>query len=222
MSIDHQSILYRFIDLQITAIIHCTADFRIMTVGEQSSLFHRNMLGLLAIDSIYFFRESGMFDNGSSSQALVPLYTSENIYSSKLLTIRLDDDATLFKLLLITLLFSSNGYPLDAFHRPKKDSLLQGTFRLFGSQNVYAALTWNYLTYHYGFRQAVKRFDALIKLCLDALCLTATIYQENQAHQWLTNRLAEESERSLTLNEDDQTPLWGKTVKFQSAKRFSY
>ena len=151
-----------------------------------------------------------MFENLTNEQVLIPLFGSENVHHTKSISIRLDHDLTLVKLLLMTLLFSSNCYPVNRKDRIDRDSLLLGTFRLFGSQNVYAELLWRYMLYRYDFRETVRRFDALIKVALDALRLSSYIYQSNELYQNLSDRLAEHSERSLALIDDENAPLWGK------------
>ena len=65
------------------------------------------------------------------------------------------------------------------------------------------------MLYRYDFRESVRRFDALIKVALDALRLSSYIYQSNELYQVLADGLAEHSERSLSFIDDD-APLWGK------------
>lgn len=153
-----------------------------------------------------------MFENVTNGQVLIPLFGSENVHRTKSISIRLDRDLTLVKLLLMTLLFSSNCYSVTSEDRIDRDSLLHGTFRLFGSQNVYAELIWRYMLYRYDFRETVRRFDALMKVALDALRLSSCIYQSNKLYQTLADRLAEHSERSLALIDDENAPLWGKKL----------
>jgi hypothetical protein len=194
----------------LQSFINCTPDFRVMTTEEQCSLLQRNMQGLLAFYCVFVFRESGVFYNHNTEYAVTPLYGYNNAQRTKYVTLRLDHDLTLVKLMLITLTFSSNYFMINEEDHIIRDSLLNGTFRLFGSQNVYAEILWKYMTYRYGYWEAVRRFDSMIKVSLDALNLVSDIYDSNKTHRDFTENISEQCEHVLKLNGSEITPLWGK------------
>jgi hypothetical protein len=194
----------------LQTFVNCTADFRIMTTAEQCSLIQRNMQGLLAFYCVFSFRESGVFHNKNTEKALLPLYGYDSVQRTKHICKLLDQDLTLVKLMLITLTFSSNCFMVTEEQNSTRDSLLYGTFRLFGSQNVYAELLWQYMIYRYDYWGAVRRFHTLIKIAVDALSLCSNIYDNNKVHQNLANEITEQIELTLKLNENEDTPLWGK------------
>ena len=194
----------------LQSFIKSTPDFRVMTTSEQCSLFQRNIQGLLAFYCVFVFRESGVFINKTTEYSLIPLYGFDNVQCTKRISIRLEFDLTLIKLMLITLSFCSNCYMISEEDNLVRDSLLYGSFRLFGSQNVYAELLWRYMTYRYGFWEAARRFDALIKVALDALTLSSNIYNDNKVHQNFADEKAEASERLLILSNNAVEPLWGR------------
>jgi hypothetical protein len=67
-------------------------------------------------------------------------------------------DLIFIKLILMKLTFSSNLFTVNEKKNFHEDNLLYGTFRLFGSQNVYVELMWNYMIYRYGFFPNCKTF----------------------------------------------------------------
>jgi hypothetical protein len=113
--------------------------------------------------------------------------------------------------MLITLTFSSNLFTLTKDENMSRDSLLYGTFRLFGSQNVYVEILWKYMIYRYGFSESVKRFSVLIKLLLDMLQLASDINDSNSIHHTLADQLIEQTGRSLRIDDQENISLWGKT-----------
>jgi len=194
----------------LQSLINSIADFRIMTSAEQCSLVQRNMQGLLAFYCILVFRESGIFDNSKTENAVMPLYGYQNVQSTKYISIQLEQDSTLVKIMLIVLAFSSNYFMINKEDIGNRDGFLYGTFRLFGSQNVYAEILWKYMMYRYGFWDAVRRFSGMIKIALDALRLTSNIYVSNEVHRNFAEDISEQFEQKLVLNVDEHTPLWGK------------
>ena len=206
-ALDLMTIIYS----SLQTFIECIADFRVLTNNEQRSLFQRNIQGLLAFYSIISFREAGIFNDQTSENTVIPLYGYNNVQRTKHLCRLLDYDLTLAKLMLTTLAFSSNCYMISTEQiESYRDCLLHGTFRLFGSQNAYAELLWRYMLYKYDFSQAVRRFEALIKVSLDALTLSSNIYESNRTHQNFADELALQTEFSLQLDETKDIPLWGK------------
>ncbi|CAF4683655.1 unnamed protein product, partial [Rotaria sp. Silwood1] len=195
----------------IQSCISSTADFRIMTTDEQCSLVQRNMHGIWAFYSMVICHQSHMFDDWERKNIMTPLYGFDNVEYVKSITIRLDSDATLVKLLLMVLSFSSNCFAVHEDHNIKRDSLLMGTYRLFGSQNVYAEMMWKYMVYRYGYFESAKRFCELIKIMLDEIKLASTINDNNKIHHALVDKISEETERSLIIDHNKNIPLWGKT-----------
>jgi hypothetical protein len=195
----------------LESFINSTADFRIMTIDEQRSLIQRNMHGLWGFHASFIFRESGIFNNLTNEKAIIPLYGSRNVQCTRRFAIQLDYDLTIIKLMLITLTFSSNLFTLTKDENMSRDSLLYGTFRLFGSQNVYVEILWKYMIYRYGFSESVKRFSVLIKLLLDMLQLASDINDSNSIHHTLADQLIEQTGRSLRIDDQENISLWGKT-----------
>ncbi len=120
-------------------------------------------------------------------------------------------DLIFIKLILMILTFSSNLFTVNEKKNFHRDSLLYGTFRLFGSQNVYVELMWNYMMYRYGFIQTIKRFAAFIRIILNMIQLASNINESNEIHHQLADEIIEQTEHSLSLSVHVNVPLWGKT-----------
>ncbi|CAF1080423.1 unnamed protein product [Adineta ricciae] len=186
-----------------------TPDFKVLTTSEQRSLLQRNMFGLLSLGGMYLMRESGIFDTPENEMIVALLYDDDTIRQARLISKRLDDP-TLIKLMLVALAFSSNCLTQANRTNFDRDSLLHGTFRLFGSQNVYVELLWKYLNHEHDDYQAVQRFSKLIKLFLDTFKFSCEVYETNELYQKFIDMVTEEAEKSSVINDQTVIPLWGK------------
>ncbi len=195
----------------LQSFISSTPDFKVLTPTEQCSLFQRNMLGLLCIGGMYLMRESGIFDTPENESVLLPLYGMEVMQQAKTICQQLNCDPVVFKLMLVALAFSSNCYMLHNRGNIDKDSLLLGTFRLLGSQNVYVELMWKYLIQTYDYNTSVKEISSLVKQLLDTLKFSIDLYENNQIHQAFIDNTIQQTEKSSIINEKAIVPLWGKT-----------
>lgn len=206
-SLDILSLFYQ----SIHSFISSTPDFQILTNSEQSCLFQRNMLGLFALGTVYLTRECGLFHRSDCDMLFFPFFTSESYQRAKSISERLDADPTVMKLLLVALAFSSNCSVMENRSTTEQDSLLFGTFRLLGSQNVYVELIWKYLLHSYGQNEAIQRLLKLIHSLLDILQLANDLYATNSTfEQFLRTRLEQEDQATSNSNEKTSIPLWGK------------
>jgi hypothetical protein len=194
----------------LQSFISSIPDFQVLTQNEQCSLFQRNMIGLLCLGGMYLMRESGIFDKPENEMIILPFYGREVIEQVKLICQQLSCDPVVFKLMLIALAFSSNCYTHHNRRNMNEDSLLLGTFRLLGSQNVYVELMWKYLIHNYSYIEAVQKFSTLIKQLLDTLKLSIDVYENNKVHQAFIDETIEQAETSSSINEKAIIPLWGK------------
>ena len=196
----------------IQLLIQALPDFRILTIDEQTSLFDRNLHGVVGFYFILFSRQTNIFQNIQYTEAFTSIYGSDIMLLVKDAYDQLDPDFTLVKLILIVLTFSSQCFIVDNSEDIADDRLLHGAFRLLGSQNVYLELLWKYMIHQYGYSQSITRLSRLIKTCLCVLRTSATIYMTNSAHQTMVDTIIEKIKQSLTTNVNEQTPLWGKEL----------
>jgi hypothetical protein len=205
-SLGIMSMFYNSLQLFICS----TPDFQVLTPTEQCSLFQRNMLGLLCLGGMYLMRESGIFDKPENELILLPIYGSEAMQQAKHICQQFNGDPALLKVMLVALAFSSNCYMLDNRGNIDKDSLLLGTFRLLGSQNVYVELMWKYLVHTYDHHLAVQKFSTLVKQLLETLNFSIGLYENNQIHQAFIDNIIEQMEKSSLVTENTIVHLWGK------------
>ena len=192
----------------VESFIHSTPDFRIMTNEEQHSLIERNIQGLWSFHSCLTFHQSQLFDQNEN--AILPLYGFDNVQQTKRITQQLDHDITLLKLMLMIFAFSSNLFTVIERKNFPDDGLLLGTFRIFGSQNVYLTIIWQYMIYRYGFSETVKRFAALVKTLLDMIRLASDITDSNTTHRQLVGTVIEQTKQTIDTGIHENSPLWGK------------
>jgi hypothetical protein len=207
-SLGIMSIFYNSLQSFICSI----PDFKVLTPTEQCSLFQRNMPGLLCLGGMYLMRESGIFDKPEHEMILLPLYGPDIMKQAKRICQQLHDDLVLLKLTLVALAFSSNCHMLHNRGNIDKDSLLLGTFRLLGSQNVYVELIWKYLIHTYNHQLAVQKFSTLIRQLLDTLNFSIYLHENNPIHQAFIDNIIEQMEKSSIATENAIVPLWGKKL----------
>ena len=197
--------------VSIQSFLSALPDFRILTTDEQTSLVQRNLHGIIGFYFLLFSRNTKLLDHVQIFEAFTNFYGSEIISPIKTAINRLDSDSTLIKVMIVILAFSSHCLMVDRDNDSTWDGLLYGTFRLFGSQNVYLDLLWKYMISQYGYNDSTLRFSRLMDMILCVLKISGNIYLTNENHQNLVDRILDKMKISLIQREYDQTPLWGKT-----------
>jgi len=196
------------------AFIGSSADFQILTVNEKSSLYQRNIHGILNLCAIFLLRMAQVFDQPLKEHLITSVYGFEIFQQTKRIASQIDDDLIFIKLILLILAFSSNCYVVDRSTDDStlNDSFINGTFRLWGSQNVYIELFWKYLLYRYDYLNAAIRFARMIKNLLDLLTISAQAQSNHDVYQQFVDEVTVLTEQNLTLNENNVVALWGKTT----------
>ncbi|CAF1533305.1 unnamed protein product [Rotaria magnacalcarata] len=196
----------------VQAFISSIPDFKILTSTEQISLFQRNLLGVLCGCTVCLLNESGVFDTPENELVFSLLYDTEVTLQSKNIVQKLNYDPVVTKLMLVCLAFSSNCYMVNNHGNINQDSLLLGTFRLFGSQNAYVEVCWKYLLEKYGFNHAVKLYSNLIKQLLDTFSVSIDMYNNNILHRIFLDALIQQTETLSIVDKNSTVPLWGKLL----------
>ena len=194
------------------SFIRSSPDFRILTLNEQTSLLERNLHGVTGFYSILFFRDTGILHNTTCMEAFINIYGLDAMLLAKRVNERLDPDSTSIILILLVSAFSSNSFIVNEHENMEHDSLLHGTFRLLGSQNVYVDLLGKYMIYRYGYNESIIRCSRLTQLFLCMLKNLAIIHANNETHRKIVADIIEMLKQSLTIDDNEQTPLWGKDL----------
>jgi hypothetical protein len=192
------------------SFIRSSPDFRILTFNEQTSLFDRNLHGVTGFYATLFFRNTNLLQNDRYMDAFINIYGPDIMLLAKKVNERLDPDATLNKLVLIIFAFSSSCLIINKHDTIERDSLLYGTFRLLGSQNVYVELLWKYMIYRYGYNESALRFSRLIQILLCILKHLGIMYTNNEVHQTMADDVIQKAKRSLIIHDNEDSPLWGR------------
>lgn len=195
----------------VQSFVTSSADFRILTLPEQQSLFQRNLHGLFNFCGTFMLRDAGIFESTRNENLIMPLYGYDTVRKARQITKRLCADSTLAKIMPIIFAFSTNCYTVNPEKNVHRDPLLSGSFRLLGSQNMYAEILWKYMLYRYQEGEAALYFAGLIKHMLDLITLSAGIYTDNVYHQQLVDEVVEQAKTTLIPADIDETPLWGKS-----------
>ncbi|CAF0712032.1 unnamed protein product [Adineta steineri] len=196
--------------ISMQSFISSSPDFRVLTLSEQTSLFERNLHCVIAFYSTLFFRHTGILHIPEYLNAFITIYGSDIMLSLRHTVEQLDPDSTLIKIILIILAFSSNCLIVNTNKTMERDSLLDGTFRLLGSQNVYVELLWKYLISKYGYDKSILRFIRLIQIILCVIKNLAIVHTNNATHRTIFDDIADRTKQILANNENDRTLLWGK------------
>ena len=192
------------------SFINSSPDFQILTLDEKSSLYQRNLHGVLHLSATLIYHLAGMFHSSHNDHLLISSYGYEIFIQIKRIASQFDYDLIIMKLYLFILAFSSGCYIVNPLDQRNDDRFLQGTFRLFGSQNVYVETLWKYMIYRYGYYDAALRFARMIKHMLDLLKISEDAQQRNQMHQEFIEEMSVKSEEILNTNDRTLVPLWGK------------
>lgn len=192
------------------SFVGCAPDFQVLTTHEQQALLQRNLHGVGSFCTYLVFRDTSVFYNPVTFDSYHRTYGEQTMRQSFLLTKRLDLDSTLFKLMFLVIVFSSNCCIVDMDQHARDDTFLFGTYRLYGSQNVYVLLLWKYMVYRYGEQHAVLRFAGLVKNVLDMISDAARTYLDNELHHHLVDDVVEKVKDELILGQHEPVALWGK------------
>ena len=192
------------------SFISSTPDFQVLSVKEQQPLLERNLHGISCFSANVFYRDTNFFDNFKCYNSFITVYGEEIIKQTKHLINQIDLNSTLIKFMLLVITFSSNCFIVDVHDNISNDSFMHGTFRLFGSQNIYVELLWKYMVYRYGYDQTAIRFAGLIKYVLDSIRHAADIYMSNDVHHDFVDEVTKKTEEVLVINQNQTIPLWGK------------
>ena len=196
--------------LSMRSLISSLPDFQILTTAEQISLLERNWYAISGLNYILIARDSSLIENlRYLRDSGDKLYRADVVAGMIGIKKRIDPDSTLIKIILVILAFSSNCLVLNVPRSRKNDSFLFGTFRLFGSQNVFVEILWKYMVYRYGHEESVIRFARLVMEMLNVINQAAAAYSSTDAHRSIMEQAFEQNDQWLSAIAKTPVPLWG-------------
>ena len=140
-----------------------------MVVHEQYFLFRRNFNNIANLYAAFVFLHTGVNYNTRVMTGFASIYGSEMMSELVCISKRLEIDAIIIKLMFVILAFSSNCSMVDYHSEVHHDSLMTGTFRMMGSQDVYLTVLWKYMICQYGYKKASYLFSQLIQFSLNLI-----------------------------------------------------
>ena len=171
----------------IRYFINSIPDFRIMVIGEQSSLFHRNFNGVVSLYSALVFRQTGIMHRPDLIRSFTSIYGAEMMLELVRMSKQLNIDLITIKLMLLILAFSANCSIVDYEAHIDYDSLLTGTFRLWGSQNAYVIVLWKHMVCRYGYYKAACHFNQLIGISVSLIRSLGITCVKHESYHELVN-----------------------------------
>jgi hypothetical protein len=144
--------------------------------------------------------EAKVFENELYSAACNEIYGADYVKEIQRLLTRTESNGTLIKMMLAILAFSSNcsivlpDHTFNLTNTSKTNSIL-----IIRIQDIFIVILWKYLVYQYGFIEAVRRLDNLVKY---HLALLNRINEVNsKQHVEMVDIIIEKTAHGLTLND---------------------
>ena len=155
----------------INSFLERSPFFNALSPDLRRLMIENNLNGTGALNLLYTAAQAKLFDHLYLIVNCDRIYGSDYVQENQRLVARLDNNGTLIKLMLMILSFASNSSPL--IYQQSRNSTTHSSesisIALLRIQNIFITMMWKYLVYQYGFHDAVKRFDHLVKNYLDIL-----------------------------------------------------
>jgi hypothetical protein len=163
-------------------------------------IVQNNLNGIGSYNSIFAASESKVLDNEFCLATCYQVYGEDFVKEGQHFMTRMESNGTLIKMMLSILAFSSNCSIVLHDHRFNlTNTSTTNSIILIRIQDIFIVLLWKYLVYQYGFIEAVRRFDHLVKYHLDLLNRINEV--NSKQHVDMIDNLIEETTHSLTLND---------------------
>lgn len=192
----------------ILLLIRSIPDFQILTLQEKMALTKRNLKGLIGISFLLLNRDSCLLNYQNYLNATISIFGKYTMTRTQQLQAHLDTNSNLIKIFTMIVALSSSAYMVDEISTPQDDPFLFGTFHLYGSQNIYLDLLWNYMVYRYGEHETIQRFAKLVFEFMNLFHLTPNVYGNSCLFKDQLNNTIDLVSRRL-VDSHEHTLLWG-------------
>ncbi|CAF0733242.1 unnamed protein product [Adineta steineri] len=173
--------------------------FHDLPIVVRQVLIHNNLNGTGAFNSLFGALQANVFDNEAHILNCNEIYGAEYVKESERVMRRLESDTTLIKMLLIILVFSSNCSIISSEQIFSLSyTSTTSAMILTHVQDIFVVILWKYLVYKYGFIEAVRRLNRLVKNYLDLL--NRVHENHSKQHAEMVNIIVEKTADSLALN----------------------
>lgn len=161
-------------------------------------LLRNNLHGTGTFNSMFAASEAKVFDYDYYIGTCEQIYGANCMKEVERFIARRELNINLMKIMLVILSFSSNcSIVLPDLDFDMNKSLTSNSIDLIRTQDIFIVLLWKYLVYQYGFSEAVRRLDSLVKYYLDLLNRMNDI--TNQQHLDMIEDIIRKTTQSLHL-----------------------
>jgi len=183
----------------IQPVIECSPHFLLLSMDARRALIRNNFIVVGSIHGWFVMNEINAISDPVFLATCNELYGST--YLTEILSVysRLETNLTIVKIMIFVLIFSSN-LSIVNFENEKNIRMMSNSIKFVKIQDIYITVLWKYFIYRYGFIQAVRRFNGLIKTILDIFHVMNNLAKVKQHYQML-NTVIKEVEYSLTFKE---------------------
>jgi hypothetical protein len=181
----------------IQPFIKRSPHFQTLSPDIRRTLIKNNLSGTGAFNSMFAAVEAKVFDNEFYLVTCNEIYGTDYVKESRRVLTRMESNGTLIKIMLIILAFSSNCSIVLSEHLINTSAI--SSIVLTRIQDIFITIMWKYLVYQYGFIEAVRRLDYLVKNYLDVL----NRINENDSiqHRKMVDVIIEKTKHSLALDD---------------------
>ena len=165
-------------------------------VHQELIQFNSEITGTL--NSIFIVRETKALESPAYDVGCSNLYGQETHAVFRKTILQLEQNGTLFKLILLILAFSS-GCSLTLSDLSKDLKTISNTNSSFHIQNMLVIMVWKYLIYQYGLQGAVSYFDSYIRFILKLIKWVKEKPNEKQTD--MVDTVIENTTKSLIIED---------------------
>lgn len=173
---------------KLQSVIECSPYARILSTDTYRALIKNNSQTFGSINSVFIMREINLFHNEAFSTGFRAIYGDEIVGFFNYFAAKLEKNGILIKILLFTLVFSTNCSIVIPDYSETIPSL-SSVISLAHIQHQFITIFWKYLIYQYGLSSAVRWFDCFIKYVLDIVQTTSE--QPNPQHSNMVETVVE-------------------------------
>ncbi|CAF1282725.1 unnamed protein product [Rotaria sordida] len=170
-------------------------DFLSLSMDDRCTLLHTTIKHIGSLSSNFIYHKIDLFSYPAYYDTVGMITNVNSIIATKRVSVRLDFDVIVLKLLLAILCFSTFQYTVYSHTPPVNLTNIQQILYI---QNTYTELLWRYLVYKYNFEGAVKCFSDLIR-CLFAVHDTIIAVEEIEWFSDKVNSVIQKTEQTLNL-----------------------
>jgi hypothetical protein len=179
-----------------------SAYFNDLSLSVRQRIVQNNLHGIGTLNAMFIAVNVQLFNYLSHTLTCKEIYGVDYVQEIQRIIHRLEPNGTLIKIMLMILAFASNSSLIqNNFSIDTNDySTPSNSISLLRIQNVLTTLIWKYLVYQYGFEEAVRRCNNLVKTYLDILHhVNANASRE---HWQMIDSVVKKIIQSLIINDD--------------------